>query len=349
MPCDVMPFSVSRSSSVNSIGYVDWDITTSLRSTTRWVFQLTADSTLGTVRMPSPREYAASSSINLLGGLNRKGSFINFGAPSYAWVFYTIANGNKHMVLHIRRALGNGVSKTLTTAGLVFVVLIGIAQIVFLALSNTLAEAFVASLDLPAGTTETTSSVPLSLPISATMAGVLSVVVFLVLQVITIVLIRVMTADSPTITSETYTRRMGWVVLNSIVGGIVLGILSMVGFILLIIPGLFLTVSLLFTVIYIADEDENFFSAMKNSWSLASGNRWRLLGLYVAVFIAYMILSIVLGLVMPPASIVSQVVTGILSTILVVYLMAVLTDAYRQLRRDGQPEQETDPDPNTAV
>lgn len=260
-----------------------------------------------------------------------------------------MVNGNKHMVLHIRRALSNGVSKTLSTAGLVFVVLIGIAQIAFLALSNTLAEAFVASLDLPAGTTETTSSVPLSLPISATMAGVLSVVVFLVLQVITIVLIRVMTADSPTITSETYTRRMGWVVLNSIVGGIVLGILSMVGFILLIIPGLFLTVSLLFTVIYIADEDENFFSAMKNSWSLASGNRWRLLGLYVAVFIAYMILSIVLGLVMPPASIVSQVVTGILSTILVVYLMAVLTDAYRQLRREGQPEQETDPDPNTAV
>lgn len=259
-----------------------------------------------------------------------------------------MANANKNMVLHIRRALGNGVSKTLSTAGLAFVVLIGLAQIAFLALSNTLAEAFVASLDLPAGTTET-ASVPLSLPISATMAAVLSLVVFLALQVITIVLIRAMTADRPAITSETYTRRMGWVVLNSIVAGIVLGILSMIGFILLIIPGIFLTVSLLFTVIYIADEDENFFSAMKNSWSLASGNRWRLLGLYVAVFVAYMILSIVLGLVMPPASIVSQIVTGILSTILVVYLMAVLTDAYHQLRHDDQPEQETGPDPNTAV
>ena len=260
-----------------------------------------------------------------------------------------MVNGNKHMVLHIRRALGNGVSKTLTTAGLVFVVLIGVAQIAFLALSNTLAEAFLAGLDLPAGTTETTASVPLSLPISATMAGVLSIVVLFALQVITVVLIRVMTADHPAITSETYTRRMGWVVLNSIVGGIVLGILSTVGFFLLIIPGLFLTVSLLFTVIYIADEDENFFSAMKNSWSLASGNRWRLLGLYVAVFVAYMILSIILGFVMPPASVVSQLVTGILSTVLVVYLMAVLTDAYRQLRRDDQPGPETDSDPNTAV
>ena len=68
-----------------------------------------------------------------------------------------------------------------------FVVLIGVAQIAFLVLSNTLAEGFLASLDLPPGTTETAASVPLSPPVSATMAGVLSIIVLLALQVITVV------------------------------------------------------------------------------------------------------------------------------------------------------------------
>ena len=185
------------------------------------------------------------------------------------------------MTLQIRRALGNGISKTLTRAGLGFIVPLGIAQIVFLASTNTLAEAFLASLDLPAGATQSSTSLPLSLPVSATIAGVLAFVLFLIFQVITVALIRVMVADQQTIIHN-YTRRMGWVVLNSIVAGIVVGVLTMIGFVLWVIPGLFLTVSLLFTMVYIADEDENFVSAIRNSWSLTSGNRWRLFGLYLA-------------------------------------------------------------------
>lgn len=252
------------------------------------------------------------------------------------------------MALQIRRALGNGVTKTLTRAGLGFIVLLGIAQIVFLASTNTLTEAFLAGLNLPAGATQSSTSIPLSLPVSATVAGVLAFVVLLVFQVITVVLIRVMVADQQTITHESYTRRMGWVVLNSIVAGIIVGVLTMIGFVLLVIPGLFLTVSLLFTTVYIADEDEGFISAIRDSWSLASGNRWRLFGLYLAVMILFMIISFASEFAVPSGSALSQVITAVLTTILIVYLMAVLTDAYRQLRDENRPRQGSEPYPDAT-
>ena len=252
------------------------------------------------------------------------------------------------MVLQIRRALGNGVTKTLTRAGLGFIVLLGIAQIVFLASTNTLTEAFLAGLDMPAGATESSASVPLSLPVSATVAGVLAFGVLLVFQVITVVLIRVMVADQQTITNESYTRRMGWVVLNSIVAGIVVGVLTMIGFVLLVIPGLFLTVSLLFTVVYIADEDESFITAIRDSWSLTSGNRWRLFGLYLAVMILVMLVSFATGFALPSGSALALAVSSVLTTILVVYMMAVLTDAYRQLRDENQSRQGSEPSPDAA-
>lgn len=252
------------------------------------------------------------------------------------------------MALQIRRALGNGVTKTLTKAGLEFIVLLGIAQIVFLASTNTLTEAFLAGLDMPAGATQSSTSVPLSLPVSATIAGVLAFVVFLVLQVITVVLIRVMVADQQTITHESYTRRMGWVVLNSIVAGIVVGVLTMIGFVLFVIPGVFLAVSLLFTTVYIADEDENFVTAIRDSWSLTSGNRWRLFGLYLVVIILSMVISFVPGFALPSGSALSFVVLTILTTIMSVYVLAVLTDAYRQLRDESQSRQGSEPSPDAA-
>ena len=251
------------------------------------------------------------------------------------------------MVLRIRRALGNGVSKTLTKAGLVFIVLLGVGQIVLLASTNTLTEAFLAGLDLPAGATQS-PSVPLSLPVSATAAGILAFVALLVFQVITVVLIRVMAADQQIITHESYTRRMGWVVLNSIAAGIIVGLLTMIGFVILVIPGLFLTVSLLFTTVYIADEDEGFISAIRNSWSLTSGNRWRLFGLFLVVMVLFMIVSFASGLAVPSGSPFSQVITAVLTTILVVYQMAVLTDAYRQLRNENGLRQRSDPSSDTT-
>lgn len=252
------------------------------------------------------------------------------------------------MGVQIGRALSAGIRKTLTKAGLVFAVVLGVVQIALLATTNRLTEVFLASLDLPPGAAGTSTSVPMSVPVSATTAGVLFVVTLLVFQVISIVLIRVMAADRQDITRESYTRRMGWVTLNSIAASLVVSVLTSIGFVLLVIPGLFLAMSLLFAVIYVADEDESFIDGIRRSWSLASGNRWRLFGLYLVVMVLFMVVSFAIGFVLPAASTVSSVVTAVLTAVLVVYLMAVLTDAYRQLRDDTRTAQGTNPDRSVA-
>lgn len=252
------------------------------------------------------------------------------------------------MTLRIGRAIGNGVTKTLSKAGLTFVLLFGLAQLAFLAAINTLFEAVFATLDLPAGATETSTSFPLALPVSTTVAGVLALVTLLVIQVITVVLIRVMAADRQVITRDTYTRRMIWVVLNSIVAGFVVGLLTTIGFVLLVIPGLFVTVSLLFTTVYVADQDENAISAMGDSWGLASGNRWRLFGLYLVVIAGFFAVSLPVGFVLPTGSVLSLAVSTALNTVMIVFLMAVITDAYRQLRGDDGSERGPNPSPDAA-
>lgn len=253
------------------------------------------------------------------------------------------------MTLQITRTLKNGATKTFSKAALTFVILIGVVQIVFLASTNTLIEAYLTSLNLPAGTSEASMSTSLSLPVSATVASVLALGTLLTLQVITVVLIRVMAADRQVITHETYTRRIGWVVFNSIIAGIVVGLLTLIGSVLLIIPGLFLMVSLLFTTVYIADQDENFLTAIRDSWSLASGNRWRLFGMYLAVFAIFFVVSFVVGFLLPADSSLSLTVSTVINTILVVYVMAVITDAYRQLLGEDRPERGREPNPAVTI
>lgn len=251
------------------------------------------------------------------------------------------------MTLQIGRALGNGATKTLSKAGLTFVLLLAIAQFAFLGATNRLFEALFASLDLPAGA-EASTSLPLAIPVSVTVAAALALVMLLVFQVLYVVLLRVMAADRQAITRETYTRRMGWVVLNSIVAGVVVGLLTTLGFVLLVIPGLFVMVSLLFTYVYIADRDENAISAMRSSWGLASGNRWRLFGLYLVVLAGFFVVSLVVGLAFPTGSVLELVVSTALNTVMIVYLLAVITDAYRQLRGEDQPGSGADPNPDAA-
>ena len=157
-----------------------------------------------------------------------------------------------------------------------------------------------------------------------------------------------MTAEQQTITQDVYTRRVGWIFLNSIIAGAVVSVLTMIGLVLFVIPGLFLSVSLLFTVIYIADEDKNFISAIRDSWSLTSGNRWRLFGLYLVAIILSMVISSVPRIVLSSGSALSLVLSTVLTTTVTVYLIAIFTDAYCQLRNETRSGQGTNPNPDAA-
>jgi len=129
-----------------------------------------------------------------------------------------------------------------------------------------------------------------------------------------------------------------------VVAGIVQAIAILLGFIALIIPGFFIMVSLIFTQVYIAVEDEGPFEALSSSWSLAKGNRFPLFGLGVILVVVSLLGSIpstIVSILSPVAgSLLSYLITGFIS----VFSWAVLVAAYEQLTSEPSttPEAEDD-------
>lgn len=89
--------------------------------------------------------------------------------------------------------------------------------------------------------------------------------------------------ETETLPRENFTRNLGWAVLNLIVGWIAFGIVVGVGLIALVVPGLFLLVSLFFWNVHVVVEDEDVLEGFRYSWSLTEDHRLQLFGLGVVV------------------------------------------------------------------
>ncbi|HWO07470.1 MAG TPA: DUF975 family protein [Candidatus Paceibacterota bacterium] len=66
-------------------------------------------------------------------------------------------------------------------------------------------------------------------------------------------------------------------------GQILVGIIVIIGFILLIVPGIIAALGLVFTSYLIIDKGRGPIEAMKESWRITKGHRWQLLLLVLAV------------------------------------------------------------------
>lgn len=86
--------------------------------------------------------------------------------------------------------------------------------------------------------------------------------------------------------------------LNYIVGSLVFGLIVAVGFILLIIPGIILSIRLGFYNYYIVDKNMGPFEALKASWAVTKGISWNLflLGLLLGLINIAGALALVVGL-----------------------------------------------------
>lgn len=236
------------------------------------------------------------------------------------------------MSLDIGEALKQGFNRTLERNGLMFVAVFFLVGLLNVMLANTVLMEFIPQMMGP-GMTYTPPA--LTLPISAGVAGVLWLGVWLASTVVGITAMRTfVSSETETIPGEYYRRNMGMAVLNLFVGGIVFGIVVGAGFLLFVIPGVFLLVSMLFWSIYVAVEDQNFIEGMKNSWDLTKGSRLRvfllLLGVGVAAFvtsIAFNLPSAVLG------STVGNLVVQLGSGFISVFSAATLAQAYNQLNQ----------------
>jgi hypothetical protein len=238
------------------------------------------------------------------------------------------------MTVRIGKALAGGVQRLFSLSGLVVFVLALFYQALFLSSINTLLTSVLAG---PPAAFEREPE--LLLPVPDAVAAALAVGALLIGFAVFVVGARLFARPRGTMSSvpgQVFTRRALPAVLSMIVANIGLGILATLGFALLIIPGLFVTVSFQFAVFAVALEDVGPVAALRRSWELAAGNRWRLFGLVVIIGLVSSgasVLLTALSFVLPGPTAVFQLC---IYAAILVFTYSVLADAYLQVR-DGSP------------
>ena len=245
------------------------------------------------------------------------------------------------MSLQIRSSLTGGIGRCLNRNGLLLAlayVLVGAAwQVLLYSAVVTVAGQSAA----PSGA----SALPtVDLPLAISVGG--AVLALLLLQYLTVVTIRTFVGGhTRTIPAEFYTRNILSVLVNSIVGSVLFGLLIFVGSVLLVIPGIIAYVAFIFTLLYISAEDQNFIAAFRSSWNLTRGNWLRLFGLLVIILVGITVIpgvlsaltSAALTTTLGPA--LGTLVSGTLTLPFSLILLGILAEAFIQLRdAQGQPE-----------
>jgi hypothetical protein len=175
---------------------------------------------------------------------------------------------------------------------------------------------------------------PLALDLPAAVSGVLSVLLMFAGIVLSIVAMRAFYRDIDDVPTAEHTRRLPRTVLVTLVVSVLVSLAVMVGFVLLIVPGIFLAVSFAFATLVVAVEDAGVLEALKRSWALSSGNRIRLFVLGVILVVVSMLFSIIftaLELVSPLAG---DLAGAVVSALMGLFGIALLVGAYRQLAEE---------------
>ena len=168
--------------------------------------------------------------------------------------------------------------------------------------------------------------------VNPAVGAVVSLLAGLATVVLTIGALRTfVTGETERLPREHFTENMVWPGLNFIVGAVVFGVLVAFGFVLFVIPGIFLLVALVFWTVYVAIEDRSFVEGMQESWALTRGHRMRLFLLGFAVAIVGIVVSAVFGAGVIPGSTLGLVIAQVGSALMTVFSLATLAAAYDQL------------------
>ena len=245
------------------------------------------------------------------------------------------------MSLQIRTSLTGGIGRCFNRNGLALAlayVLVGAAWQVLLY------SAVVTAIGASAASSGMSALPTVDLPLAASAGG--AVVTLLLLQYLTVVTIRTFVGGhARTIPAEFYTRNIVSVLVNSIIGSLVFGLLVFVGSILLVIPGIIAYVGFIFTLIYIAAEDQNFIAAFRSSWDVTRGHWLRLFGLLVIILVGITVIPGVLSALASAAltatfgPALGTLVSGVLTLQFSLVLLGILAEAFTQLKNaQGQSE-----------
>jgi hypothetical protein len=253
------------------------------------------------------------------------------------------------MSLQISSALRDGFERTVSVNGLLLMgafLLFGagnliVTQSTSLAIQESLQQFSVQSVQQPGmtgfGATESAFAVALPLPVVL----ILTLLTVFVAEGLRIVGIR-MFAPNETLSPAAQSVQDGLplAVLNGVVGGIIATVLTVLGLVLFVLPGVFIALSFFFVRQEIALENKNFIEALQDGWVMTRGERLELFGLGVIIFLISLVSNspaTVLFFLSPAVASLLGTVTSAATT---VFGIAVVTRAYQQLKSDESvPEQ----------
>lgn len=125
---------------------------------------------------------------------------------------------------------------------------------------------------------------------------ILNVVMFIVNSIIAMGLIKVtlelIDKKKPKFSDLFYVKPL----VNFILGSLIRGVITFIGFILFIIPGIIFSIRLQYVTYLIVDKNLSPVEAVKKSWNMTKGNTWNLFFLGILLFLVN-ILGVILLLV----------------------------------------------------
>ena len=235
------------------------------------------------------------------------------------------------MTLDVIGVLQEGIERTVARNGLLF-----IGLLFALGVLNTLVA-------IPLGGAPGTGPPAEGAPFVAAAVGLLASLASVILF---IAALRTFVSDETERIPRKYaTRNLVWALLNLVIGGIVFTIGVFLGLVALVVPGLFLLVSLFFWNVFVVVEDENFIEGFQRSWGLTKGDRLQLFGLGVLVFLIALAVELVFGIPALIDPLVGAIFTQAGSAITTVFIIATIAAAYNRLstlETAGEPDMPTD-------
>lgn len=109
-------------------------------------------------------------------------------------------------------------------------------------------------------------------------------------------------------------------------GYLLYGLAVVVGYLLLLIPGIVLTLSMSFFIYFIGLESKSAYASLRASHSLVWGHWWRTLGVYMAPGIVFIVLISTLGFVfalLTPNSLISAIAVQLFSVLITPYFFSL--------------------------
>lgn len=232
------------------------------------------------------------------------------------------------MSLNIGRSLQEGLARTVARNGLALTAVMAVVTAVTMTTYNT---AFVSL--LPATANQPMAMFGPTLPLSPAVATAVTALLYLVTIVVVAAALRTFVSeDTRSLPGTRFTRNLPLMLVNLVIGYILFFLALWIGFLLLIVPGIYLLVSLYFWFVLVTVEDENFWAAFKGSWAMTKGNRWSLLGLGLIVMaVGAVVYGVLFAVSWAGSPWLSLAVYAVLGSAYSVFSLATTARAYVQI------------------